>query len=70
MKTAVFPLFPQKNVLAPVLIISSPSLLLLQGMEHNPDVTEEQDVSHYVSRNLFQKKDPLFKIIRDETVGR
>ena len=38
-------------------------------MEHNPDVTEEQDVNHYVSRNIFKKKQ-AFKIIRDETVGR
>ena len=38
-------------------------------MEHNPDVTEEQDVNHYVSRNISKKKQ-AFKIIRDETVGR
>ena len=39
-------------------------------MEHNPDVTEEQDVNHYVSRNILKKKEALFEIIRDETVGR
>ena len=41
-------------------------------MEHNPGLTEEQDVSHYVQRDLLKHKKatPPYEIIRDEIVGR
>ena len=40
-------------------------------MEHNPGLTEEQDVSHYVQRDLLKHKEAApYKIIRDEVVGR
>lgn len=41
-----------------------------KGMEHNPGLTEEQDVSHYIERDLLKHKEPPYKIIRDEIVGR
>ena len=43
---------------------------IFQGMEHNPGLTEEQDVSHYIERDLLKHKEPPYKIIRDEIVGR
>ena len=39
-------------------------------MEHNPGLTDDQDVSLYIKRNLIKQKDPAIKIIRDEEVGR
>jgi len=40
------------------------------GMEHNPDLTDDQDASLYLQRNLIKQKDSLIKIVRDEEVGR
>ena len=39
-------------------------------MEHNPGLTEDQDVQNYMKRDLIGKSKQLFKIIRDEKVGR
>ena len=39
-------------------------------MEHNPGLTEEQDVSYYIKRDLLKHKETPYKIIRDEIVGR
>ena len=39
-------------------------------MEHNPGLTDDQDVSLYIKRNLVKQKEPAIKIIRDEEVGR
>jgi len=40
------------------------------GMEHNPDLTDDQDASLYLQRNLIKQKDSVIKIVRDEEVGR
>ncbi len=45
-------------------------IYFLQGMEHNPDVTDDQDVGEYMKRDLLKRKEPAYKIIRDEIVGR
>ena len=39
-------------------------------MEHNPDLTDDQDASLYLQRNLIKQKDSVIKIVRDEEVGR
>lgn len=41
-------------------------------MEHNVGLTEDQDASQYLKRDLVKRKDqkPPYKIIRDEIVGR
>ena len=47
---------------------------LLQGMDHNPGLTDAEDVALYLSRDLHKRKDrkapPPYEIIRDEVVGR
>ncbi len=45
---------------------------LTQGMEHNPGLSDEDDVKSYLQRDLTKKNktNPPYKIIRDETVGR
>ena len=46
----------------------------LQGMDHNPGLTDAEDVALYLSRDLHKRKDrkapPPYEIIRDEVVGR
>ena len=43
-------------------------------MDHNPGLTDAEDVALYLSRDLHKRKDrkapPSYEIIRDEVVGR
>ena len=43
-------------------------------MDHNPGLTDAEDVALYLSRDLHKRKDrrapPPYEIIRDEVVGR
>ena len=44
-----------------------------QGMDHNPGLTDAEDVALYVDRDLHKRKGgkaPPYEIIRDEVVGR
>ena len=59
-----------------IVLANCPSLrsVSLQGMDHNPGLTDAEDVALYLSRDLHKRKDrkapPPYEIIRDEVVGR